>query len=71
VNALVNEDNGVLLEHVSVEGIVQALNQFNSMPASSLSLMQKNSQESIQRFTWSSLEAEYDRFLAQIFACTE
>jgi glycosyltransferase involved in cell wall biosynthesis len=68
VKALVNEDNGVLLESVSVEGIVQALNHFNSMPASSLNSMRINSQEKIQSFTWSSLEAEYDRFLAQIFA---
>ena len=68
VKALVNEDNGVLLESVSVEGIVQALNHFNSMPASSLNSMRINSQEKIQSFTWSSLEAQYDRFLAQIFA---
>ena len=68
VKALVNEDNGVLLESVCVEGIVQALNHFNSMPASSLNSMRINSQEKIQSFTWSSLEPQYDRFLAQIFA---
>ena len=68
VSVLVNEKNGVLLEHVSVEGLVQALNYFNSMPASSLKSMQKNSLEKIQSFTWSSLEAQYQRFLTQIFA---
>ena len=68
VSELVNQENGVLLEHVSVEGLVQALSFFNSMSASSLKSMQKNSLEKIQSFTWSSLGAQYQRFLTQIFA---
>lgn len=68
VKALVNEDNGVLLESVSIEGIVQALNHFNSMPASSLNSMRNHSQEKIQSFTWPSMEPQYQRFLDEIFA---
>ena len=66
VNVLVNKDNGVLLENVSVEGVAQALNHFNSMPASSLNSMRHNSWEKIQSFTWSSLETHYERFFDQI-----
>lgn len=67
VSTLVDDENGILLEKVSVGGLIDAFNFFNAMSQLDLELKQEKSLLKMQSFTWDSLKNEYQRFLDEIF----
>ena len=66
VSVLVGSDNGVLLEEVAVEGIVDAFRVFEATSSEDLHKMKQKSLEKIRDFTWTSLESHYLEFLERI-----
>lgn len=68
VSTLVDDENGILLDKVSVGGLLEAFNIFNAMSQLDLESKQEKSLLKMQSFTWDSLKNEYQRFFDQIFS---